>query len=439
MLAGDSVIGAGVATVMLVVLVMLIAFGVQVATALGLVSMAAIYAATGDWQVVSRLIVATAYDGLRVDAIIAIPLFMLMGEFIARSGAVTDVFRAATCALHRVPSGAALAAVAGNALHAFVAGGSAAGTAGYSHITYGELRRRAADRAASLGMLAGASALGMLLPPSVLMVTWGILTRQPVGAIFLAMLIPAMLALAGFVVSVLVAAPAPGSRENSRKDLPTDAPPPRAVASLIGILLVVVTVLLCVGLRLLSVAETASLGVGLALIMAIGKGMRAGAIVEAILVVGRASAPILLLIFAALLYGQALAVTGAGAAIQAALGSLGAAGALAVMVAIWLVLVTVLDALSAVALTAALFVPAASTLGIDPLALAVIGVLVLEGAPLVPPFGLLVFTARAAGEDGVPVFDIFRHVLPVLTILMAAILLVAAFPKVAIWLPYLVR
>lgn len=427
---------------MFVALAVLIAFGVQVAVALGIVSLAAIYSANGSWQEVSRLVATTAYDGLRADIVIAIPLLMLMGEFIARSGAVTDIFRAAGRALRGVPGGAALSAAVGNALAAFVAGSSAAGAAAFSRVSYGELRRRGDDRATSLGTLAGASALGMLLPPSVLMVTWGILTRQPVGAIFLAMLVPAVLVVVAFAVSVLVAGKTPTtSLITSPSTHPEpQAPPPRVWASLVGIALAFAVVLVGAGARLLSVAEAASLGAAIGLIVALGKGMRPGAIVEAILAVGRASAPILLLIFAGLLYVQALAVTGAGAAVLGAFGVFGAVGALAAMVAIWLVLVTVLDALSAVALTAALFVPAAAALGIDPLVLAVIGILVLEGAPLVPPLGLLVFTTlAAAGEDGVPVFDIFRHVLPMLAILLAAILLVAIVPKVAIWLPYLVR
>lgn len=423
---------------MFVALAVLIAFGVQVAVALGIVSLAAIYSANGSWQEVSRLVATTAYDGLRADIVIAIPLLMLMGEFIARSSAVTDIFRAAGRALRSVPGGAALSAAVGNALAAFVAGSSATGAAAFSRVSYGELRRRGDDRATSLGTLAGASALGMLLPPSVLMVTWGILTRQPVGAIFLAMLVPAALVVVAFAVSVLVAGKMPTTSLSTHPE--PQASPPRVWASLVGIALAFAVVLVGAGARLLSVAEAASLGAAIGLIMALGKGMRPGAIVEAILAVGRASAPILLLIFAGLLYVQALAVTGAGAAVLGAFGAFGAVGALAAMVAIWLVLVTILDALSAVALTAALFVPAAAALGIDPLVLAVIGILVLEGAPLVPPLGLLVFTTRAAaGDDSVPVFDIFRHALPTLAILMAIILLVAVVPKVATWLPYLVR
>jgi C4-dicarboxylate transporter DctM subunit len=428
------VIEIGAATLMFAMLAVLLAFGVQVAVALGVVSIAAVYAMTGEWQAVSRVIVTAAYDGLRTDALIAIPLFMLMGEFIIRSGAVADLFQAASRAFRAIPGGAALAGAIGNALYAFAAGGSIAGAAGFARISYGELRRRGYDRAFSLGTLASASALGMLLPPSVLMVTWGILGGQPVGAILLAALIPAVLIVLGFAAVLVAGAPKTVPVEQAAASLP------RALGSLVGIVLVFVAVLGGIGARVLSLAEAASVGAAIGLTMALAKGMRPGAIVEAILAVGRASAPVLLLILAALIYAQAVALTGAGPAIQAAIGSLGPAPGLAVMVAVWLVLATVLDSLSAVALTAALFAPAALVLGIDPLAFAVIGIVVLEAAPLLPPLGLLVFATKAAvDEHGVRVLDIFRHVLPFLAILLAAVILLAAFPKVAIWLPYSVQ
>ncbi len=205
-----------------------------------------------------------------------------------------------------------------------------------------------------------------------------------------------------------------------------------------GIAVVLIVILGGIGTRLLTPVEAASVGVVIGLSMALRKGMRLPAIVEAILVVGRASAPILLLIFTAQLYAQALAVTGAAAAIGDALAGLGVGLGLATMVAVWLILSIVLDQLSIMALTVALFAPAAARLGIDPLAFAVLGVITLEAAQLIPPFGLLVFTAKAAvADDGVALPDIFRHVLPFLSIMLVLVLLLAAFPTIATWLPHI--
>jgi len=418
---------------MLVALAILIAFGVQIAVALGVVSIAAVYVVTGEGQAVSRLLAATAYSGLRAEVLIAIPLFTLMGEFIVRSGAVTDLYRAARHALHAAPGGALLAAGISNALHAFAAGSSTSGAAGFSRAPYEDLRRCGYDRALSLGSLASASSLGMLLPPGVLMLTWAILGGLPAGAIFLAMLVPALLIVAGFAATVMLA----GGSRGAGRDTKTVGRRSRSWLSLTGIALVFVAVLGGIGTRALSPAEAASVGAAIGLVMALGKGMRPAAIVEAILVAGRASAPILLLIFAALIFAQALAVTGAGAAIQAMIAGLGRAPALAVMIAIWLVLATALEPMSAAALTVTVFVPVAVAIGFDPLAFAALGIVVLEAAALVPPLGLLAFTTKAAvDDDSVAVLDIFRHVLPFLAVLLAAILIVALVPKVAIWLPY---
>jgi TRAP-type C4-dicarboxylate transport system permease large subunit len=163
-------------------------------------------------------------------------------------------------------------------------------------------------------------------------------------------------------------------------------------------------------------------------------------IVHAVRVTARFVWPVLLQLFMGLLYGQALSVTGAGAAIQDLLASFGPALGLAAVIVIWLALATVLNSISVLALTVVLFGPLATRFGLDPLAFAVIGVIVVKAAQLLPPLGLLVYAAKAAADDDiVSVADIFRFVLPLAIILFVAIVAIAIFPKVAIWLPYLVR
>ncbi|MFA6267086.1 MAG: TRAP transporter large permease subunit [Pseudolabrys sp.] len=449
-------IEVGAATLVFAVLAVLVALGVQVAVALGVVGVLGVFAVAGDWHIVSRLISAAAYDGVRGEAFIAIPLFMLMGEFIARSGAVTDVYRVVLRMLRFVPGGAALAGVIGNALYAFVAGTSTASAAGFSRITYPDLRRRGYDRAFALGTLAGGSAIGVLVPPGVLMVAWAILTRQSVGAIFLAALLPALaiaILFGAYVLAVTLRRPelvgagrrlstvgaAHVGQQDGRFDETAAGLPPHALESVLGVILLFVAVLGGIGARLLAPVEAASIGAAIGLVLALRKGMRLAAIVEAILVVGRASAPVLLLLFAAQLYLQALVITGAGAAVQSALAGYGSALGLGIMIAVWLLLATVLDSLSIMALTVALFSSAAARLGIDPLAFAVIGILALEAAQLIPPFGLIVYAAKAAvEEDSVAILDVFKFAMPILVILLAGIILLAIFPKIAIWLPYIV-
>lgn len=414
----------------------MIGSGVQLAGALGLVSLAALYAVSGDWQLFWRLVVSTVSGGLRSDAMLAIPLLTLMGVFITRSGAATEVFWAVTRALRSVPGGAPLGAVVGSALNAFAAGGSTASVANFARIVYPELRRRGHDRAFSLGTLANASVLGALLPPSVLMAAWGVLAQRPAGAIFLAALTPALavavcLALCVIVVTRRTQAPHTGKMS---------ARPAQAAGNVVGLVLIFATVFGGIALRVLNPAQASGAAAAIALLMALRKGMPLAGIIHGILVAARIVWPVLLLLFMALLYAQALAVTGAGAAIQTVLAGLHPVLGLTVMIVVWLVLATLLNAVSVLALTVALFAPVALGFGIDPFAFAVIGIIVVEAAQLVPPFGLLVYAAKAAADDDVvSVFDVFRFVLPLLAILLAGIVLLGSFPKFATWLPYILR
>ncbi|MGH8707681.1 MAG: TRAP transporter large permease subunit, partial [Burkholderiales bacterium] len=130
-----------VAVVLLVSLVVLVLLGVHIAVALGIASALGVYLVTGNFAIVERMLASTAYEALRDYVFAVIPLFMLMGEFIARSGAVTDVYRGINRGLRRLPGRLALATVVGNALFSLVTGVSIASAAAFSRISYPEMKR----------------------------------------------------------------------------------------------------------------------------------------------------------------------------------------------------------------------------------------------------------------------------------------------------------
>src|ERR687891_340756 len=175
-----------IAVVLGVALVVMVLMGVHIAVALGMASALGIYLVTGSFAIVERMLASTAYEALRDYVFAVIPLFMLMGEFIARSGAVRDVYRGINRGLRRIPGRLALATVLGNAMFSLVTGVSIASAAAFSRISYPEMRRHGYHRGFALGTVAGSSCLGMLIPPSVLMIVWGILTEKSIGALFLA-------------------------------------------------------------------------------------------------------------------------------------------------------------------------------------------------------------------------------------------------------------
>ena len=168
--------------------------GVHVAVALGIASVAGIYMMQGDMNVVRMFIASTAYEALRDYVFAVIPLFMLMGDFLAKCGAARDLFALTNRLARRVPGRLAIATVLANAIFAFVTGVSIAAAAAFSRIAYPEMKRHGYERKFALGCIAGSACLGMLIPPSVLMIVWGVLTEQAIGKIFIAGILPGFVA-----------------------------------------------------------------------------------------------------------------------------------------------------------------------------------------------------------------------------------------------------
>ena len=433
-----------VATILIVSLLLLVALGVHIAVALGIASALGIYLVTGDVHVVTSMLGSTAYEALRDYVFAVIPLFMLMGEFIGRSGAVTDVYKGINRGLRRIPGRLGIATVLGNALFSFVTGVSIASAAAFSRISYPEMKRHGYDRSFALGTVAGSSCLGMLIPPSVLMIVWGILTEKSIGQIFLAGVVPGIMIAGLYCLYVLVVAlirpDIVGAAHVAAVDDESESTRLQVWGSGAGIFLVVTAVLGGIWFGIFTPTEGAGAGAFIGLIMALLKGMRLRGVIEAILSVGRTSAPILVLLVTAQLYSRTLAMTGVTNAIQDFfLGSgLGSVLILCAMVGIWFVLGMVIDSISIMLLTVTIFEPIAVKLGYDPIAFAIIGILAIEAGLLTPPFGLIVFTVKAAvDDDDITVWEIFKSSTPYWVIMLIGVVLLTLFPKIATWLPSL--
>lgn len=438
-----------VALVLVVSLLVLVMLGVHIAIALGITSAIGVYLVTGgNFTVVQKMLANTAYEALRAYEFAVIPLFMLMGEFIGKSGAVTDVYRGINRGLKRIPGRLAVATVLGNAIFSFVTGVSIASAAAFSRIAYPEMKRYGYHRGFALGTVAGSSCLGMLIPPSVLMIVWGLLTEKSIGQIFLAGVLPGFLLVCLFIAYVLgMAVLRPevvgGMRDATALDAEESEPVDgwSVLTSAIGIISVVLAVLGGIWFGLFTPTEGAGAGAFIGLVLGLVKGMRMREIIDAILSVGRTSAPILLLLITAALYSRTLAMTGVTNAIQDVFLGSGMEPwmILGVMVLIWFILGMVIDSISIMLLTVTIFEPIAVSLGYDPIAFAIIGIIAIEAGLLTPPFGLLVYTVKAAiQDDDVSIMAIFKSSTPYWMVMLIGMILIAIFPEIATYLPGLV-
>jgi len=457
-----------IAIVLVVSLLILVALGVHIAVALGMTSILGIYMVTGanveyvdgafkfskgNFKVVQSMVGSTAFHALRDYVFAVIPLFLLMGEFIGKSGAVTDVYRGINRGLRGIPGRLAIATVLGNAIFSFVTGVSIASAAAFSRIAYPEMKRYGYDRGFALGAVAGSSCLGMLIPPSVLMIVWGILTEKSIGKIFFAGIVPGILLVTLFILYVYFSAilrphltggdagkPADGGAVSASGSPSSDVSLTAFLTSSFGIVMVIFAVLGGIWAGWFSPTEAAGVGALIGLLLGLIKGMRFRDIIDSILSVGRTSAPILLLLVSASLYSRTLAMTGVTNAIQdLVVGTgLGPFMVLAMMVLIWFVLGMVIDSISIMLLTVAIFEPIAISLGYDPIAFAIIGILAIEAGLLTPPFGLLVYTVKSAVQDerdGITIMQIFASSTPYWIIMLVAMVMIAKFPLIATALP----
>ena len=441
----------------IVVVVLALVFGgVHIAVALGITAVLGIYLMMGDIEIVRTFVANTAYEALRDYVFAVIPLFMLMGDFLAKCGAARDLYALAHRFSRWLPAQLAVATILSNALFAFVTGVSIAAAAAFSRIAYPEMKRYGYRRDFALGCVAGSACLGMLIPPSVLMIVWAVLTEISIGKLFLAGVIPGILTAGAMVAYVVIAAilkpelvggrsraavaASPLSADVTSAAAPHSPPLGQLLASTGLVVLLVLGVLGAIWFGVCTPTEGAGVGAVGALVLAIIRGIKPREVWQVVLDVGRTSGPLLLLLFCAQLYSRVLSMTGFTEAAKSFLLATGAGqwGVLLVMVAIWFVLGCLIDSISIILLTVPIFAPIAVQLGFDPVAFAIMGILAIECGLLTPPFGLLVFTVKAAVADpDLPLSEIFIGSIPYWVVLLLVVTAIAVFPQIATFLPNL--
>ncbi|MDB4054132.1 TRAP transporter large permease subunit, partial [Octadecabacter sp.] len=286
--------GGDIVMIMLGVLIVLILMGVHIGVALALCSGVGVFIMfRGNTEAALSIMSNTAYEAIRKDVFAVIPLFVLMGDFIWRSGAAGDLYRICDRTLRRLPGRLAIATIAGNTVFAAVTGVSIASAAAFSRIAYPEMMKLGYKQTFALGAVAGSACLGMLIPPSVLLIVWAILTEMSVGALFVAGIIPGIvlaLLFSGYVIIAAIMNPeiAPAY------DKPLVDPMPEEKRSELiggfGILALISVVIGGIWLGWFTPTEAAAFGVICALVIGVIKGMRMNDILESLYQAGRTTA-----------------------------------------------------------------------------------------------------------------------------------------------------
>lgn len=416
-----------------------VAFGFAIAAAIGL------YYTLGGWEPMLNLLQQTAISGLRDYNFVVIPLFTVMGLLIAQCGAAADLFNVVNRRMRGVPGRLAVATIAGNAVFAAVTGVGVAAAAAFSHVSYPVMRKLNYSRSFATGCIAGSSVLGLLIPPSILMIVWAILTEQSVGKLFAAGVLPGGLLALLYALYCMVRAKldpsvAPEGIEADLASRPPETPAARRseLIGWLGVALLIAVTLGSIWLGFTTPTEGSAVGMVGAVLLGRAKGLSWRKQFQCVVDSGKTVTPIMLLILCAMMYTKLLALEGVPDRVKEILEGMGlsAGGTLFFMVVVWFLLGCLIDSISIMLLTVPIFWPIAKALGFEPVMFALIGILVIEAGILTPPFGLGVFVVKAAVPDRhVRVWEIFRGAAPYWILILAVAWAVYAFPPLAQWLP----
>ncbi len=431
-----------IAIISVVFLFAAIILGVHVGVALASISVIGIWAITGKATVAVNLLQTTAYSAVMDYVFAVIPLFVLMGLFSTLSGATQELFRTAQFFLGRIRGGIGIATVFANAVFAAITGVSVASAAVFSKIAYPEMERLRYDRKFSLGIIAGSAILGMLIPPSILMIVYGVLTEQSIGKLFIAGFIP------GLVVTVIISLgirtmiyfrPHLGGVTAEVKEFSVKTMVNETLVSW-GIMVLILLVLGGIWGGLFTPTEAGAVGAMGAFILVVVKGkLNPKNLWQVLLDGGQTTASIFMLLICAQMYSRMLTISGLAAQISQWATTLPVAPIFIILgfILVFLVLGCIIDSVSIILLTIPIMHPVAVKLGYDPIWFAIVAIITIEIGLLTPPFGMVVFAMKSSLGGKATIEEIFQGSFPFLLMLLVSLAIIMAFPILSTWLPSL--
>ena len=365
-----------------------------------------------------------------------IPMFLLMGAFVTASGMSRELFRAANTFVGHRRGGLGIATIMACAGFAAISGSSVATAATFSAVAYPEMRRYKYPQSFATGVIAAGGTLGAMFPPSTVLAVYGIITEQDIGKLFVAGILPGVLAVSMYIATISIIGwlrpeflPA-GERTGTAARLAAagDIWAPLALfAFVIG------------GLYggLFTPTEAGGMGAGGAFLIGVLRGrLSRRDIRAALLQATRTAAAVFTVLIGALLFGYFLTITQTPQNVTAFLTGLGVGryGVLALIMLIYLVLGCLMDAMAMIILTVPIVFPVIRTLGFDPIWFGVIIVMTVELGLIHPPVGMNVFVIKSVIKD-VNFATIFKGVLPFIVTDLVRLVILVAFPIIALYLP----
>ena len=390
------------------------------------------------WDSASAVLGMSPFDTSSAYTLSVIPQFILMGEVASETGLSSDLFNAARVLLAGVRGGLAIAAIGASACFGAVCGSSIATAATITRIAIPEMRRAGYHDSLATGAIAAGGTIGILVPPSIILVIYGAIGEQSVPKLFAAALLPAivlMLLYIAIAVAVATVRPEyapPGARLPMRARL-------RELAKPWQFALLFVVTIGGIYAGLFSPTEAASVGAFGAIVLGFaGRRLSGGKLVGAVRSATVTSCVLFLIIIAANLFSNFIVQTQLPPLLAETSKALHMPGLLvmALVVVAYIVMGCFLEGIGMVLITVPVFLPLVRSFGYDPVWFGIIVVIVVEVGLIHPPVGMNLFIVQAQARD-IRIGDIYRGILPFLIAPFALIVLMFVFPGLATWLPHL--
>jgi tripartite ATP-independent transporter DctM subunit len=384
-------------------------------------------------------ILATTYWGSSASwGLSSLPLFILMGELLYRTRLAQDVFEGLAPWMRLLPGRLVHANVVGCGIFAAVSGSSAATAATIGRITIPQLLRRGYDRDLTLGSLAGAGTLGLLIPPSIVMIVYGVAAEVSIGHLFVAGVVPGLLLMALF--SGYIAARSAWGREAlsdaGDERLAGWADVRLSLRKLMPVVLLIGGVIATIYAGVATPTEAAAFGVTGALVISRATGsLSRPSLMESLRGAVKTTSMIGLILASAAVLSTAMAFLGIPRSIAAAIGAwgLGPHGLIFALTLLYIVLGCFLDGISMIVLTTAVLLPIVKAAGIDLVWFGIFLILVVEMSCITPPVGFNLFVVQ--GLTGQSIGTVSRAAVPFFLLMIAAVAIITAFPDVVLALP----
>lgn len=369
-----------------------------------------------------------------------IPLFIMMGIVLEKVDIGKDAFEIAAALLRRLRGGLGMATVFANAIFASIVGSSVASAAVFSRIAVPAMVNRGYTKKFSVGCVAGSSVLGMLIPPSLLLIIYGLVAEQSVGKLFVAAVVPGIVLAVAFCIGIYfmsIFTPRFVGAIRVANDI-EQVSYAEIVIKLAPIVILVLAVMGGIYGGIFTPTEAAAVGALLAIFIGIAKRRLDFKIFkEIVLEAGYVSAVILFLIVAANLYTRQIALTGIPTKVADWVTSVGLdmTGFLVIYFIIVFLLGMIVDSVSIMLIVLPIMLPVLSALGGDMIWFGVVTIIAVEIGLLTPPFGLSVYVVKGSMEkDFVSLNTIFAGAFPFVLVIFAVTVLVMAFPELSLWL-----